>query len=949
MRDSAQSKHLKPIGLVLALVLTHASGLTAEQPPRPKPRPAQPEWPVTADEQAVTICLYESAEDPKAFPATIPEESFRFTTSALAVHRLPLKVTSGGVRQIWSGPVLMRAFARIALPAGKNELLIRSPGLSRVWIDGAVVAQTPPRRLFPDAHQPFVVYQPDLPWLRVPFVGDSEVRFTLDATGEMQEVVLESIVGSSSSRCEVGETLVAARQGTAMFTLLSPARTAANSVRPVHLVDTEFEAYCEQLDGQLDRIDRQSLEEESAKEDAFWQQRHQLARQHIQSLLPIDVPEAVATFAEANLVDRYLNSAVFGSSSSVAEGRGEEFAAAQSIDQLASDLEFLRRLSLDTVGVPPTLSEIDDYLAQENTSQHAEPHPNVARLSEPGSSFVQLSESGDTSRRQQAINRLLSDERWADHWVSYWQDVLAENPNILKPKLNNTGPFRWWLHDALVLNKPMDRFATELIRMEGSPYAGAAAGFSWATENDLPMAEKAHIIAGAFLSVDLKCARCHDAPYHPWSQRDLFSIGAMLERQSIKVPETSSVPRAFFDRKGDDSPIAVTLQPGDVVEPMWPAEAFEAEVLMETQHNNQSVAFALEYGQGPVDPQLLGRPASSREELAALITRPQNRRFAATLVNRLWTRLMGWGLVDDTDDWYDADVRHPELLDYLSRELAASGYDLKHVARLILGSRTYQRRAIDETQVLRAFAFAAPWRHRLSAEQVVDSLHHVAGVAMDTEAITFDPEASQKIENFLNLGEASRAWQLTSLSNERDRPSLSLPKAATIVECLEAFGWRQSRQSPLTHREYEANMVQPGVVANGTLTGSITRLTDRSAATELAIASESPELFVEQLFMAVLTRTPSTAEESAFVTQLKEGFGARVQEPPRTEKPPPASRGFATWSNHFAVEANALMRDIEFEVAAGPAPTQRLAVDWRERAEDAIWALVNSPEFQFVP
>ena len=101
--------------------------------------------------------------------------------------------------------------------------------------------------------------------------------------------------------------------------------------------------------------------------------------------------------------------------------------------------------------------------------------------------------------------------------------------------------------------------------------------------------------------------------------------------------------------------------------------------------------------------------------------------------------------------------------------------------------------------------------------------------------------------------------------------------------------------------------------------------------------------------MAALTRSPSRAEVDAFVTQLKEGFQKRVQEPPRTEKPPPISRGFATWSNHFAVEANALMRDIELEVASGPPPTERLAAEWRERAEDAIWALVNSPEFQFVP
>jgi hypothetical protein len=933
MRATTLSTRCDRVMLVLGLLLSvHLGGgmATAEQPPRPKARPQQPQWPTTADDQVVTICLFESAGDPKKFPAKVPEEAFRFTTPALAIHRLPLKFSSGGTRETWSGPLLMRAFARVALPIGEHELLIRSPGLTRVWINGSVAAETPPRRLFPDAHQPFVVYQPDLPWLRVPHVGDREVRFTFNATDDVQEVVLESIVGSSSSRCEVGETLIASRQGEAMFTLLSPARLAPGSPSPIHLVDKEFEAYRERINADIDRIDRQSLEEESAKENAFWEQRHQLAKQHIDSLPPLVTPHPVAGYAEFNLIDRYINAALAPSADQSVTHSDQP--TADTIDHLTGDLEFLRRVSLDTVGVPPSLAEIDSYLLS----------PNVARRS---------ASPSPSPRRQQAIDRLLADERWADHWVSYWQDVLAENPNILKPKLNNTGPFRWWLYDSLVLNKPMDRFATELIRMEGSPYAGAAAGFSWATENDFPMAEKAHIIAGAFLSVDMKCARCHDAPYHPWKQKDLFSLGAMLENKSIKVPDTSSVPQAFFDRKGDDSPIAVTLHPGDIVEPTWPAAAFEYDVVLGAPANGDahSQSSGSEYGQGPVDAQLLGRAASTREELAVLITRPENRRFAATLVNRLWTRLMGWGLVEDTDDWYEAEVRHPELLDYLSRELVAAGYDLKHVARLILSSRTYQRRAIDETHVPRAFVYSAPWRHRLSAEQVVDSLHSVAGVAMETEAITFDPEASQKIENFLNLGEASRAWQLTSLSNERDRPSLSLPKAATIVECLEAFGWRQSRQSPLTHREYEANMVQPGVVANGTLAGSITRLTDRSTATELALASDSPDEFVERLFMTALTRSPSSAEVTAFVTQLKEGFQQRMQQPPQTEKPPPVSRGFATWSNHFAVEANALMRDIEREVAAGPAPTERLAADWRERAEDAIWALVNSPEFQFVP
>ncbi len=301
-----------------------------------------------------------------------------------------------------------------------------------------------------------------------------------------------------------------------------------------------------------------------------------------------------------------------------------------------------------------------------------------------------------------------------------------------------------------------------------------------------------------------------------------------------------------------------------------------------------------------------------------------------------------------TDGWYEAECRNEPLLDYLSREFVSSGYDFKHVARLILESRTYQRKAIDRASWKRPLVFTAPWQRRMTAEQIVDSLHSVTGSALETEPITFDPEASQKVEKFLNLGPARRAWQLVSLANERDRPSLSLPKAAAVVECLEAFGWRASRQSPVTHRESEANMVQPGVIANGYMTGWATRLTDQSLTTSLALAAESPEELVQQLFLAILTREPTAAELEIFTEQLSEGFDSRVQEQSNPPQPPP-SRGFVTWSNHFSVEANALMREVEREVAAGPAPTQRLAAQWRKRAEDAVWALVNAPEFQILP
>src|SRR5690606_7210555 len=108
---------------------------------------------------------------------------------------------------------------------------------------------------------------------------------------------------------------------------------------------------------------------------------------------------------------------------------------------LVDDHAFLRRLSLDTIGVIPSpamIAEFESFPAE--------------------------------TRRARMIDRLLEHPGWADHWVGYWQDVLAENPGIIKPELNNSGPFRWYIHEAFQDNKAFDRFVTELVLMEGDRY-----------------------------------------------------------------------------------------------------------------------------------------------------------------------------------------------------------------------------------------------------------------------------------------------------------------------------------------------------------------------------------------------------------------------------------------------------------------------------------------------
>jgi hypothetical protein len=564
----------------------------------------------------------------------------------------------------------------------------------------------------------------------------------------------------------------------------------------------------------------------------------------------------------------------------------------------ADDLAFLRRATLDTIGVPPTADEARAFAAD-----------------------------ASPDKRAQVIDRLLADPRWADHWMGLWQDALAENPNILNPTLNNTGPFRRWLYETLLDDLPVDRMVTQLVRQRGSQRDGGPAGFGVASQNDAPFAAKGTIISAAFLGVEMKCARCHDSPSGSSRQEQLFQLGALLAAAPLDVPKTSSVDPEKLTAGGRKALIAVTLKPGSKVAPQWPFPDF-------------------------TDPALAGTlaqyPDDSRDYLAALITAPQNERFAQVIANRVWQRFMGRGLVEPVDDWEKGRPTHPELLRWLGRELVRHRYQVKPLARLILTSAAYQR-ATDPALRNPDPLYAAPEPRRLSAEQVVDSLFAATGKPFRVEPVCLDLNGRREIDNGLDLGTPHRAWMLTSLSNERDRPSLTLPRLQAVADVMSALGWRGARQDPASVRETAPNALQPAILANGLMTGWLTRLSDDHGLTELALRPQSVESLIEELFLRLLTRQPNSEEVKRYAAYLTEGFTERIVASPELKPPPHVTPHFVTWSNHLLPESNTAKQEMEAAARRGDPPTLRLDPDWRRRCEDVIWALINSPEMLYRP
>ena len=829
-------------------------------------------------DEDVLVDIIEGIPDRKSwrFRPRQPVDSFRL--SAFGLVDVPNKYSKQGLIVDRSQPFLIRAAAYVTIPRGPQRLLIRGRNASRLYMDGKLLLQTPFFNISSSAHGEVHDLDDSLaPHIRPLRRGDSQRHIDTEGDGRPHLFVFEEIIGGQRHRAETGETSVSIGPPGGDLHLLS-------ATRAIPLTDEGWRLFATQQRARFVRLNTARRREAGREETRYWQWRHQLARHVVGKTAGPAVPAAADDRPVFNDIDRFINREL--------RNAGERPTA------LTDDNAFQRRVTLDVIGTIPTPEQIRAFRKDRR----------------PG-------------RRSRLIDRLLEDPHWADQWVGYWQDVLAENPNFIKPTLNNTGPFRWWIYESFLDNKPFDRFATELVMMEGSRYSGGPAGFEMATQNDAPLAAKARILGQAFLGLEMKCARCHDHPYRDFTQRDLFSLAAMLRRGPQNVPATSSIPGG--DAAAASLIVTVSLKPGERVSPVWPFDDLNS-------------------GQFPDG--MLRKPNDTRERLAALITSPNNKRFARVIANRLWRFYLGRGLVESVDDWENAKPSHPNLLDYLARELILHDYNLKHLARLILNSHTYQRTP-RHGRKLRAderYLFAAPLQRRMRAEQIVDSLFLAAGKPFDAGAMTIDIDGALRRDISLNLGEPTRAWQFTSLSNERDRPSLALPFAQPFVTLLGAFGWRSSRQDPLTVRSREPTVRQPAAMANGLLARRIVRLSDDSAFTELALKEQSVDCLIRGVSLRLLSRPPTTEEQQLFKELLTPGFDdRRVDAPPVTRRRLP--RGLVSWSNHLNPRANRIKLQLQRAVDRGDPPTRRLKAGWRERLEDMLWAMVNSPEFVFIP
>ncbi|MEN9572399.1 MAG: hypothetical protein RL514_254 [Verrucomicrobiota bacterium] len=312
----------------------------------------------------------------------------------------------------------------------------------------------------------------------------------------------------------------------------------------------------------------------------------------------------------------------------------------------------------------------------------------VGLLPEPEALEKFLADKSTDKRAALVRSLLANDTAYAEHWLTFWNDLLRNDYSGTGFITGGRKQITKWLYRALVENKPYDQLARELIAYTPDS-EGFAAGIKWRGDVSAGATTEiqfAQSVGQSFLGINLKCASCHDSFIDRWKLEEAYGLAAIYATSKMEIHRC-------------DKPVGKTAQASWLFPELGQVDAKAAQ------------------------PERL-------KQLAALMTHPENGRFTRTIVNRLWHRLMGRGIVHPTDAMQSEPWNH-DLLDFLASHLAENKFDLKQTLALIATSAAYQSHAqvLGKDADEHGYTYAGPRAKRLTAEQFVDTVWQITGTA----------------------------------------------------------------------------------------------------------------------------------------------------------------------------------------------------------------------------
>jgi hypothetical protein len=442
----------------------------------------------------------------------------------------------------------------------------------------------------------------------------------------------------------------------------------------------------------------------------------------------------------------------------------------------ATDAEFMRRVYLDLTGRVPSVSEARDFL-----------------------------EDQSPSRREQLVDRVLAHHDHATHFAVVWREILLPDGVDLN-RYGGSAKFDEWLAERFEANEPYDELVRELLLAEGRVSESGPLLFYAAVR--LNPEELAARTSRAFLGVRMECAQCHDHPFDDKiSQQDFWSLAAFFARISRprgKMEMTSPVLQVRDNARGD----VMIPESDEVVPPRLP----------------ESVSDLADDPNGP----------SRRVELVAWLTSPTNEHFSQATVNRVWAHLFGRGIVEPVDDMRPANPPIcPEVLDTLSRDFAASGFDLRRLCRALVLTDAYQlSSAAADSDPARTLVFAQMNIKSFTAEQLYDCI----AVATRQASLVGGPSDQAGLARFADMNRQAFIEQFRAPQGQATDYQAGIPQALT--------------------------MMHGGLIHNATDVGRSGLLNS------LAAPFFTDEQRLDTLYLSTLSRYPEPAERDVMLGQI---------------------------------------------------------------------------------
>jgi len=359
---------------------------------------------------------------------------------------------------------------------------------------------------------------------------------------------------------------------------------------------------------------------------------------------------------------------------------------------LCDDATFIRRVSIDVAGRLPTVSEVEQFIADP-----------------------------DTAKRDRLVDRLVDSPGYADYFSNKWATVLR-NKRRNGTDVQYTYKFHGWIRRALRENMPYDQLVRGVLTATGDPETHPPVAWYREVSTSTQQMED---VAQLFLGMRMACAKCHHHPFERWSQQDYYGFEAFFSQVGLKNSKFNpNVNQPDMVYLKTNAPVSKNPRSQLDVKPM-----------------------------GLGGPELDISPyEDARQYLVDWMAAPENPFFAKALVNRYWKHFFGRGIVDPEDDLRVTNPpSNPELLNALAKHFLDHHFDLKDLVRTICKSNVYQLSSEPtEFNSNDQQSFSSFYPRRLTAEVLYDAVNSVADTPSNFGTIPQGTTAVQLPDNGFN-------------------------------------------------------------------------------------------------------------------------------------------------------------------------------------------------------